>query len=48
MIEVEVFRFHPTEPIIKKIMLHDEFKNIKAKNGYRYVAYQLNYNKTII
>jgi len=48
MEEVEVFRFHNTEPTIKKTMLLSEFKALKKQKGYIYRAYQKEFNKTIL
>lgn len=48
MQEVEVFRFHETEPTIKKTMLLSEFKAMKKQKGYIYRAYQIGFNETVI
>lgn len=48
MEEVEVFRFHPEQPTVKKIMLLSEFKAMKKQKGYIYLAYQIGFNETII
>lgn len=48
MQEVEVFRFHNTEPTIKKTMLLSEFKAMKKQKGYIYRVYQFGFNKTIL
>ncbi len=48
MFEVEVFKFHSNGKTEKKIMNYDEFKKLKSTNSYRYVAYQVGYNQTII
>jgi len=48
MQEVEVFRFHNTEPTIKKNMLLSDFKAMKKQKGYVYRAYQIEFNKTIL
>lgn len=46
--QVEVFRFHETEPTIKKMMLFSEFKAMKKQKGYIYRAYQIGFNQSII
>lgn len=46
--KLEVHRFHPSEPTIKKEMEYSEFLKLKNKNGYIYRAYQIGYNTTII
>lgn len=48
MLEVEVFKFHYDGRTEKKTMTHDEFKKLKSTNSYRYVAYQIGFNQTII
>lgn len=48
MEEVEVFRFHPTQPTVKKTMLLTEFKNMKKQKGYVYRCYQIGFNQSII
>lgn len=47
MEEVEVFRFHPTQPTVKKIMSLREFNSMEKQEGYLYRAYQIDYNTTI-
>ena len=46
--EIEVFRFHLTEPTRKMKMTNHEFKTMKKQPDYEYKAYQLDYNKTIV
>jgi hypothetical protein len=46
--EIEVFRFHLTEPTRKMRMSIQDFKNMKKQKGYEYKAYQIDYNKTIV
>ena len=41
--EVEVFKFHVTEPTKKKIMMYSEFLKIKPSK-YTFRAYQVGYN----
>lgn len=48
MEEVEVFRFHPEQPTVKKTMLLSEFKAMKKQKGYVYRAYQIGFNKTVL
>lgn len=48
MQEVEVFRFHITEPTVKKTMLLHEFKAMKKQKGYVYRAYELGFNPSIL
>jgi hypothetical protein len=45
---VEIFRFHLTEPTKKMIMIKNEWKFYKKQKGYRYVIYQFGWNETII
>jgi hypothetical protein len=46
--EIEIFRFHLIKPTEKIVMTKNEWKNYKKQQGYRYVAYQLDWNKTIL
>lgn len=48
MLEVEVFKFHIDGRTDKKTMEVEEFKKLKSTKSYRYVAYQIGYNQTIV
>lgn len=48
MTEIEIHRFHPTQPTVKKTMTQEEFNKMKKQEGYIYRAYQINWNKSII
>lgn len=46
--EIEIFRFHLTEPTKKMLMTVNEWKSYKKQEGYIYLSYQVGYNKTLI
>lgn len=48
MHEIEIYRFHLTQPTKKQVITLEAFKTMKKQIGYRYVAYQIGFNQTIL
>jgi hypothetical protein len=46
--EIEIFRFHLTEPTKKILMTVNQWKSYKKQEDYTYVAYQVGWNQTIV